>query len=493
MGRGATKQPLSAVAASSSEVFHLDPPLYFPPTQTRVNNSRLDVPFYRPPPPVPTYLPHEEQPEPVPSKTAAFMTAPETGKEMYEEAIATLKFSEKVHVMGFTREARYITHCLAGTPELPAPQLLTHQRSSVDSWGSSDRKLSVKGRDGYSAGHEILIPQFVGRSRNPWRPDLDKPRLRHIDNLIISTVDNAIIPSLMNIRDSINQDTTICLITPGMGMVEHLNNVIFQDPSTRPTFVIGHSSHALRRDSTNPRDPYALQLNRRGRLYLSGLYFSPETKSAHNEAPSWERVVRRTRTKHFLKLLETVPSLNATSLPTALLYRYKLPSMVFSSIADSISVALGFRYERIVSDRYAQRLWRNLWTETIDIISALPELQRSPEVLSYFQGHNFATDTNRYLRAQHGPSQWIQLVRSGEPLPIQSLNGWFVQKAEELGLSSVHHKSIMNTVRAKEAARKEELKSDIPLYRSSYMLDTDCLRNGEEVTRPIVQVVYTNK
>ncbi|ETS84242.1 hypothetical protein PFICI_02267 [Pestalotiopsis fici W106-1] len=421
------------------------------------------------------------------------MTLPEYGKEESEEALASLRLSEKIHIMGFTREARYITHCLAGTPELPPPQLLAHQRVFVNSWGTSRRKLTVSSRDGGHADNEILIPQYIGKSRNPWRPELEMPRLKHIDNLIISTADNAIIPALMRIRDSINQDTTICVITPGLGIVEYLNKVIFEDPSTRPNFILGYSSHSLQNDPRNPKDPYSLRIRKRGRLLLSGLSFPSETESGTSEVATWERVARRARTQHFLKLLATVPGLDTTNLPMAKLLRYKLPPMIFSSIADAISVALGFPYERLVNDRYAQRLWRELWEETIEIISALPELKSSPEVLSYFTGHNFATEVNRYLRAQRGPSPWAKMVRNGLPLPIQGLNGWFVKKAEELGLSSVHHRVMMNMIRAKEATRKEELKSDIPLYRSSYMLDTDYLENDEEVPRQLVHVVYTNK
>lgn len=420
------------------------------------------------------------------------MTLPEYGKEKYEEALASLRLSEKIHIMGFTREARYITHCLAGTPELPPPQLLTHQRSFVNAWGTSQRKLTVSSRDGSHAGHEILIPQYIGKSRNPWRPELERPRLKHIDNLIISTADTAIIPALMSIRDSINQDTVICLITPGLGMVEHLNKVMFEDPSTRPTFIIGHSSHSLQNDPLDPRNSYSMSMRNRGRVFLSGLSFSTEKERDVNQVATWERVARRARTQHFLKLIGTVPGLESTNLSLGKLFRYKLPPMIFSSIADSISVALGFPYERIVMDKYAQRLWRSLWEETMEIVSALPELQSSPEVRSYLLGRNFATETMRYLRAQRGPSPWVKMVRNGQKLPIQTLNGWFVKKAEKLGLSSVHHKAIMNMIRAKEATRKEELKSDIPLYRS-YMLDTDCLANDEEVPRPLVHVVYTNK
>jgi ketopantoate reductase len=493
VGRGATKQPLSAVASSSPEVFHLDPPLYFPPTlQQPPDTARSNVPFYKPPPPAPTFLPHNAQPKTVPSKAADATNPPEEGKKEYAETLASLKLSEKVHIVGFTREARFITHCLAGTPELPAPQLLTHHRRFINQWGTSQRKLIVRNREGLRTGYEIPIPEYVGKSQSNARYGSERSRLKHIDNLIISTADNAVIPTLLDVRDNISQDTTICLITPGLGLVEHVSNIIFPDPSTRPTFILGHSGHAISKDPAHQQDPYSIQVRNHGRLYLTGL--SPDTGDAQEtEVDIEDRIIRRARSQHLLNLLHGAPGLNTVNLPMAKFLRYKLPPMIFSSIADAISVALGFRYERIHADRYAQRLWRNLWDETIAIISELPELQEYPEVTQYFQGRNFATEVNRYLHAQRGTSQWISMVRDGQTLPMQGLNGWFVSRADELGLSSVYHRSMMNMVMAKVEARKEELKTDIPLYHSPYVLDNDCVRNDEEWSKPSTRIVYTNK
>ncbi|KAK6086117.1 hypothetical protein SCUP515_00477 [Seiridium cupressi] len=414
---------------------------------------------------------------------------PENGKEEYMEALASLRLSEKIHIAGFTREARFIAHCLAGTPDLPPPQLLAHQRSSVDQWGASQRKLTLKTKEGLQTSHEVLIPHYIGKSKS--RYGVERPRLKHVANLIISTVDKAVVPTLLSLRDSINQDTTICLLTPGMGVVEHLCKCVFPDPTTRPTFILAHSTHSIIRDPSNPDDQYSLQFVRGGKLALSGLL--PETQENRTEVDTWDRIARRARTQHFLKLLYTVPGLNATGLPMSKFLHEKLPSMIFSCVADAISVALGFRYERIHEDKYGKRLWNNLFNETVAIISALPELEESPEIVEYFRGRNFSTEAMRYLQTQSGVSQWIHMVKSGHRLPLQNLNGWFVTKAKEAGVKSVYHRGMINMIRAKEAARAEELKMDMPLYHSPYMLDSDCMRDEDEAARPARRLVYTNK
>lgn len=457
--------------------------MYYSPTSLQHSNTtRANIPFYRPPP-IPTFLPPDAQPETEVSKTVATLTTPEEGKEEYQEVLASLKLSEKIHVVGFTREARYITHCLAGVAELPPPQLLAHRHQMVNAWGASNRKLSIKNREGHTTSHEIPMPQLIGKLRDT--------RLKHIDNLVLSTSENAVLATLRNIRDSINQDTTICLVLPGLGLVEHLNKVLFPDPSTRPTFILGHSGHNISKNSSDQKNPYSLQVSNKGGLFLTRL--SLETTATGLEVNTWDRIARHARSQHLIKLLASAPGINATGYDMDKFLRYKLPSMIFSSIADPISVALGFRYERLYSDHHAHRLWQRLWEETIAIVSALPELQERPDIVKYFRGKNFHTEINRHLRAQTGASQWIAMLRDGQDLPIQSMNGWFVQRAEELGIEALHHRAIINMVKAKAHARREELKTDIPFYHSPYMLDNDCHRNDEEISRPAVHVVYTNK
>lgn len=493
MGRGATKQPLSAVASSNPDAFHLDPPLYYAPTLQRKKvdptSIRVKVPFYSPPPPIPKFLPPTKQQEPPKSETEAYMAMPVEGQEEYKEALASLRLSEKIHVLGFTAEAKFILHGLAGTPDLPPPQLLTRERG-IDRWGAEGRQVSLRGKNGLVTSYDILMPEFAGPTKVSLRQSL-QPRLKPIDNLIISTSENAVIPALLNIRDRINENTTICLLTTGLGLAERLSKDIFPDPATRPTFVLGHLSHKLRRDGRSQTDKFSVQVRSEGKLFLSGI---PLTQPDGSEVNTWDRIVRHARTQHLVKVLSQVPGLHATSRPFSKFLRQKLPEMIFSSLADSVSVALGCRYDRIYSNEAASRMWRKLWSETIDIIAALPELENAPEVVEYFQGHKFATEMDRLLRAQHGASHWIGPLREGRGPPIQYLNGYFVKRAVELGLDCGHNRMVLNMVKAKLFAKQEELRSAIPLYYSPYTVGEDNIMNDEEPPlRPNVRTVYVDK
>ncbi|KAI1872286.1 uncharacterized protein JN550_004005 [Neoarthrinium moseri] len=462
VGRGATRQSFSpaAAAASQRDVF------YFPPVAKLPRRPQPDMPLYgaRPPlpPPTPIYQPPRARVEKSPSQTQA-----KEYEEMVLETLADVEMSEKIHIIGQTRMAKFITYSLAGVADLPPPQLLTHDFSLPVAWGSGGRALTLRIKDKGKGIHPatsrpIAIPEVVGH-RNPLKHSSSR-RLKHIDNLIMCTSDAAIVPTLRGIRDSINEDTVICIFYAGMGIVEHLNQAVFPDPETRPTFVIGHSSHALERDAKDPHNPLAIQMRRKGRVLLSG----PPVNAADRDGlpRTWDRVMRHARTQHFVKLLSQAPGLHATGFPWDQFLRRKLPSMIFSSITDSLSAALGVPYERLHVDPSARRMWAKLFDETVQIIQELPDLQEAPFIKYYFRGRNFHSEMARFLHAQSGPSPWIANIRDGKALPMHYLNGFFIRTAMAAGLSAEQHRLVYNMVRAKEENRLEELQTDIPLYYS---------------------------
>lgn len=427
--------------------------------------------------------------------TETFLSMPRVGEQEYKEALASLNLSEKVHILGFTLEARYIAHTLAGTPELPPPQLLVRHLSVMDQWGEVGRQIAVAGANGAKGllrSHKVLMPHCITTPRGA-NQSSPQPKLKHISNLIISTEESATLPSLKEIRDSIDSNTTICLINGGLGVVEHLNEVLFPDPNTRPTYVLGHMNHCIARtsarDSKHRRNMYAIDLKREGRLYLTGV---PVENPVGLPAETWPTIANRARVQHMVKLLSSVPGLDAEGVPIHRFLRKKLPSVVFASVSDAISVAMGLSYEQIMTDVHANQLWGSLFHEAVQIIASLPELQEHPEVIDYFTGHQFLTETRALLARHSGDiSKWIAMVRDGRSLPVNYTNGWFRRRAMETGSKSAAMRTIEALLRAKQMAKQRELKMNIPLYFSQSMMDSDMDADDGEPRQP-VQLVYIN-
>ena len=420
--------------------------------------------------------------------TRVGMSVPERGEASYSQALATLRLSDQVHVLGFTRDARYLTHCLGSTPEMPPPQLLTQKAEIVARWQVEGRKLVVRQLDGTVSKTEIPMPIFIGRAK--YRDT--KPRNLKIDNLVIGTSSNAVHGSLKGILEWIGPHTTICLLDEGLGVMEHLNETHFPDPETRPTYVLGHMDQVIGRHSLDPNEKFSLALKQPGRLSLTGV---PRAASNPGDGPSvntWAQVAGKARSQHLIRLLSSAPGLNAGALPMDKFLRRKIPPMVLACCADAISAALGMRFDMVARSSAAQALWNQLVFELVDIITSLPELQSSPEVLKYFSGKNFRTELHFGLSRMDGSSPWIRLIRDDLKLPMRYLNGYFHKRAVEVGVPNTTLGMIMAMVRARQQVRSEELKADLPLYRSPYTMDSD-LVDSEGQPGPLVRLAYVNK
>ncbi|CAJ2504519.1 Uu.00g119130.m01.CDS01 [Anthostomella pinea] len=469
--------------------FHLDPPLYYPPTLqsqgSPFEKTNPSFPFYQPPPK--SKLPQTTEEAKANFSQTAERTVEQplehtTGQEHATSQKAeshidmSVELSERIHVVGFTQHAKLMIHALAAVPNLPPPAVLAHHPSVMTRWGEEGRNISVFDTLGqHVSSRDVLCPEYIGfhgRGRRRHYP-LGNQEVDYLDNIIVDTASWAVLPSLRGLRHRIDQRTTICLQHPGLGVMEILNEKVFDDPTLRPNFVLGHTTHKVLNHS---KRTYSLRHAIPGKLMLHGVDKIKESKSGMSE-PSY---LAMRYTQHFINLMSTTDSLGTVALPWDLFLANKLPLMVFSSLADTISVILGCRFYQIRRDEHAMCLWESLLDETVAIISAFPEFKRRPDLLDHFTRESFSKKLYHHLGKQSDNySHWITWIRHGVIPPIDFLNGYFIKRAKELGVDHRQHSMAMSMVKARQKARRQELLNDIPLGMSPYMMDGDMIGGGQ--------------
>ncbi|KAI0011396.1 hypothetical protein F4779DRAFT_573600 [Xylariaceae sp. FL0662B] len=452
--------------------FHLDPPLYYPPTlkpKSAFDKSSPSFPFYKPPPPVKLSQAAQQ-----PAEQPVLDLPEETSEQVSDETESTqpliaAELSDQFHILGFGRSARLVAHELAGVPHLPPIKMLAHHPRIMTKWGQEGRTISIYSIEGrHMSSREIACPEYVSSRYD------DCKHLPILDNIVVSTESRAIVPSLRALRRRIDRRTTVCLLHPGLGVMEWLNEQVFDDPVSRPNYVLGHTTHKLSRHSDHL---YSLRCLNAGQLLLSGINRTDET-SELDRATSLS--LGRQHTNHLIDLLSATENLGTVGLPWEIFLWRKLGSMVFSSLADTISVVLGCRFNQIREDRHAMFLWDSLLDETTQIIASLPEVRTQPELYLHFTGDAFRKKLRRKL-VQQGSyySSWISLVRCGHNPPVHFLNGYFVRRAEELGVEHKQNSMVMSMVHARLMARRKELAKDVPLGLQPYMMDGDRVGGGQ--------------
>lgn len=388
----------------------------------------------------------------------------------------SLHVSNKIDIIGFSSHAKFLAHALSAGQGLPPIGIYAHHKSIMTRWGLENRSMSLYDpRGGLVSSHAIRCPHLIYDYRR-YRYLQNPKDADFFDNLIIDTTYAAVIPSLAALRNRIDRRTTICLIHTGLGLMEKINETFFPDPLERPNFVLAHSTHKLSKHSFYK---YAIKQKNVGQLHLHGV-----PKSAgpivDKSSPAYEGMVQY---QYFLKMLATSENLGVVGLPWVRFMTNKMPGMVFSSLADTISVILGCRYNALHPNPHAMVMWNNMLDEILEIISGFPELQGEGYLkhrLAYFKTSTFKRKLKTHLITQGtNISPWVKRVRMGGEPPIDYFNGYFIQRAKELGLDHKHNALAMEAVKARVVARKKELREDIPLGKSPYMNDGDYIGGGQ--------------
>ncbi|KAI3321498.1 hypothetical protein HD806DRAFT_545728 [Xylariaceae sp. AK1471] len=416
----------------------------------------------------------EERPE---ERTIQYEPEPSLEQDCLVGTELDIPLSNRIHILGFSAHAKFLGHALASVPGRPPISILAHHGLVMSRWGEENRSLSLYDYRGkHISSARIRCPEPIIKPRRYLERLQDSDFL---DNLIIDTTSVAILPSLRQLRHRIDHRTSICLLHTGLGLMEMINEELFPDFLERPNFILGHSTHRVAKFSSYM---YSIKHKTPGKIHLYGV---PKSQDSTLDRSSLAHEGMR-QTQHFLQLLSSTQGLKAVGLPWVRFMTQKLPAIIFSSVADAISVILGCRYSDIYPNDHAMAMWDNLLNETLAIISQFPELQDEglAHRVASLNTKTFRNKLKTHLISQ-GPNQspWIRRVRMGVEPPIDYFNGYFVRRAKELGLDHKHNSMAIEMVKARATARRRELRMDIPLGTSPYMNDGDRIGGGQPSSR----------
>lgn len=381
---------------------------------------------------------------PVGTAYSTFSRKHERTREEPEEELG----GKTVHVLGFDPKAYFIAHCLAGYEYLNPVKLLIHKRVIWNTWQREGKRLLLL-QGANRILHDRAEAEWIGTGYMA-RSD------EHIEQLIVTIPCHQTREAIGNIKHRIDHRTTICLVQDGLGVVEELNTTLFEDPTTRPTYIIGHSTAYI--GHYKPAF-FASMLRNPGKLYLTPMergiglpYFSYH--------PPIERRVHGVK---FLRTLVGTHGLGAGGFSLENYLMKKLPEMVFQSIIEPLAISLDTTYDKILRNQHAISLADELLEELFNVIWALPELNNSSKVVKHCGLEALRKHTVSRL-ANKGDSQspYLAHVRAGRMVDIDYLNGYFIKRGQELGMKTSRNEMVVDVVKARVASRKKELMGLVP-------------------------------
>lgn len=351
-----------------------------------------------------------------------------------------------VHILGSDDRSRFLSHSLHGVYD--SIELLRGIRPSFE----KHRNVSGSGPNKTNAWIE---EHAITRELDPPRDDTGEG---HISNLIVTGSPAHTVKLLRSVQHRVDDRTAVCYLQDGLGVAEAANNLVFTDPDTRPSIVLGHMNHALARD----RNLHAIRSMKDHEMQTVLTGVRPYLKEGQ-----LEHTYNHTResTQRLLSKLAQAQLLNAQGVPLDGWLAVKIPALMFASVAEPLCVMLDYRYDQLVHNPTAHRLIDQLLNEIADVVGRLPEIRRGgPQLQAMLRGEGMRKQIFKRLHAKRDmPSKMQQQISRGQLTEIEFLNGYFINRGHRMNIKMPANEMVVSMVKAKHKASLNKQRSYIPL------------------------------
>jgi cytochrome b translational activator protein CBS2, mitochondrial len=355
------------------------------------------------------------------------------------------KASDTIHILGNDARSMFLAHALA--------QIY----GSVRMLGRVSKR---QGRyKGVAQDASRTVPN-AALSRISQRPLGKNERIK---NLIITKSPGETIAALEPLQDRIDNKTAVCLMQDGLGIAEAINDKLFHDKESQPEYMLGHMTQDLKYD----RNMESVRKHKGGMTCLTrfapGLY---ETSTTQAHLPLATQVLAES----MLQNIAHADYLNAGDVPFDRWLKMKLPTLAFASVIEPVCAMMECNYQQILRNRASMRVVDDLLKEICMVVECLPEVQNSAEIQRLVRGEGLRKQVFEKLRRKRdAQSSMLLQIKGGWETDIDFLNGYFITRANRLGIKTPANEMIVDMIKAKRHAEKARIDADIPF---------------EEITKP---------
>lgn len=364
--------------------------------------------------------------------------------------------SRRVHILGTDETGKFVAHCLAGISARPPITLLMHRQHLRKEWYEGGEMLElvkdrrsdlqigfdVEGTDLTQAEHaqgRMMSTKTVLSGESGW----------FIDKLIVTTPATITAQALAPIRDRLRPTSTIVFLQNTMGVIEQVNKRVFQNPDTRPQYVLGLITHGL---NNHPSKSFTTGFYRSGDVLLSSL------RTPRTALERWPESCNS-----LLRMLVRSTALNATGVHLNYLLTKKLDHLAVDAIIGPLSVMFDCKIGELRANFMVTSVVKDLLEEISAVILALPELKDYPDLVNLFNPGLLQKRVNIVMEKSCDEIHpMLRQVRKGGRTEIGYINGYILKRAMEVGISCPANTQMVRLVKAKQAMKSREKHNYIP-------------------------------
>lgn len=347
----------------------------------------------------------------------------------------------KIHILGEDERSKFIAHALSGVYD--SVEMLGWRNNNSSSKYRNFQKTKSSNQRGTAKLEPMSVaPRILGRD--------DDSR---IDQLLVTGKGYEAVQALRSVKHRVDENTMVCLMNDGLGVLEDVRKKIFAGDDLGPNFLLGHMSHRL---AFNRKFDSVKQL-KQGETKLTLVNMSRLANKDKTEGRT-----------HFIKSLEEVKDLRSSLTPFDQWLRFKLPTVMFDSVVEPVCVLLDMPYQGLLQNPAAQRMMQSLMSEIITVVENMPEVKDSAPIREFVHSKGIhKLMYNGIMAKRSQSSQLLRRINSGLPTDIEYLNGYFLRRGGQLGLDLRMNIMIRDMIKAKHSIAIERLNTYIPIEETS--------------------------
>jgi 2-dehydropantoate 2-reductase len=408
--------------------------------------------------------------------------------------------TRRVHILGLGSIGTLVAHSLKCLPNPPPVTLMIHKQDHYADFKRIGRTISLINKkneiNDEQTGYDVDLYNYhaeggpgwayipdQGLQQPPTHPLEDAERLErgevYIYTLIVAVKGPSTVDALRSVKHRVNAQTTICFMQNGLGQIDELNQEVFTDPSTRPTYMLGIVSHgAFMADSCRVhhtgygsialgiwRDPDRYPFSTPGPVRQPWEMSEDERKRHH---PTDKELFSSLSSRYLLRTLTRSPILACALFPYLDLLQLQLEKLSTNCIMNPLTALLDIQNGQLLDTEQLLPIQKLLLAEISLVIRGLPELEGLPGVK-----HRFSAKRLEQLmigvtkKTALNSSSMREDFRKARQPEIDYINGYIVKRGEEQGVKCVLNYMLMQLIKSKHALdRAERLRYDADQIRS---------------------------
>jgi cytochrome b translational activator protein CBS2 len=354
----------------------------------------------------------------------------------------------KIHILGDDERSRFIAHALSRS--YAAVEMLSWKGKPSSRYNNIE---TLSRRKSARSQKEPTVEPISVASRATTKTKDDS----YIENLIVTGRGYEAVPALEEVKHRVDENTTICLMNDGLGVLEDVREKIFAgEMDKQPDFVLGHMNHRL---VFNRASNSVKQLKGGSMRLTPAARLSGKRKGQSTEVEKRSRLVER---------LHNVERLRASTSPLDEWMKFKLPSLVFNAAVEPVCVALDCDYAHIMRFEEGWKLMNSLLREILQVVAHFPEVRYSAGLQDFLKRGNIRDMlVNGITAKRDAPSLFVQQIASRQYTDVDYHNGYFIRRAKKLGVDVPRNEMMRQIIISKYYKHTRDLNRYVPIEETS--------------------------